>query len=490
MFLSIVARYVLPIAAVLSVVSSFFLVTQFKTVESLLGDTNSAFFEASVDSSYEIIDTSINDSIHYYLKGVAETSLNYILNLEEASPLTPAEQLSLIQTSLANIKIGDNGYAYLMDSQFNLLYHPYLQDQNIYDSPYVSKGEQPKSAFIEYLWKNPKDEEAIQKVAYRLILDDGRRLGISAYKSDLLHLIDKDKLKTKLADQSFGHTGFIYILNSAGEVLLYPDKDGTHISEFDNEILSELVRQSKKKDKGRVRFKKQLDSHNIEKDIVYRYYDYLDWLVVASIDKHELSHPVSVFISSVIVAVISLACVVTTLAAALNKRYQAAINVQRLDYLTGLRHRRSFIELVTPISKSPKRSHDNTLYSIILIDLDLFKQVNDSFGHEHGDLVIRSVAEVLLKYESHLVHSGRYGGEEFIIFTHSTASNDVVILAETIRQDIEQIQGLCKPITASLGVYSCFSNDVSLSRSISLADAALYQAKSSGRNKVMVSEHF
>ncbi|MGF1755778.1 diguanylate cyclase, partial [Vibrio makurazakiensis] len=482
-----IIRYVLPVSVILSIVFSITLMVQFKLVESLLGDTNTSFFEASVDSSYDIIDTSINDSIRFYLKGIAETSLNHIVNLESSASLSEQDKERLIRESLSTIKVGKNGYAYLLDNDFKFIYHPYLQNVVIADSPYISRKVTARSSFIEYLWKNPDDEKAVEKVAYRLILDDGRRLGVSAYKDDLLYLIDLNQLKSKLEKHQFGESGYVYVLNGQGRILLHPDKQGMNLYEFGDNRLEEIVKVSKEQKQGTFHYDGPVAE--IEKDYIFRYYEYLDWIIVAGIDKRELGHPVNVFMGSVMIAVVSVICIITSLVILLTKRHNKALEVQNRDYLTGLRNRRSFMELAIPLSQKAYQKLGAPCYSIIMIDIDLFKQVNDEFGHDHGDLVIHSLARILLRYESDDIISGRYGGEEFIVFLNHMSKSQATEFAESLRREIEVMEGLCKPVTASLGLYSCYRSTMDISQSITLADAALYQAKCHGRNQVIVSDH-
>ncbi len=151
------------------------------------------------------------------------------------------------------------------------------------------------------------------------------------------------------------------------------------------------------------------------------------------------------------------------------------------DGLTGLFNHGAFQEaLRTEIQRAERLRQP---LSLIMLDVDHFKQFNDTFGHPAGDEVLRQVAEVLRHQARPYDIVARYGGEEFAIILPSTPLEDALRAAERLRQAIERIPNSHAPITASLGVaeYQRGSMPASL---LYNADSALYHAKRSGRNRV------
>ena len=140
--------------------------------------------------------------------------------------------------------------------------------------------------------------------------------------------------------------------------------------------------------------------------------------------------------------------------------------------------------------------HDQTQLSLIMIDIDHFKKVNDNYGHPAGDVCLQEVALAIKKFSARDADiSCRYGGEEFIIILPSTNEQGAVAVAESIRQEIAKLKcewnGAAIALTASLGVSSTTPrNSQSNSRQfmVNQADQALYQAKNRGRNQVVVFE--
>ncbi|WP_019614128.1 sensor domain-containing diguanylate cyclase [Psychromonas ossibalaenae] len=131
--------------------------------------------------------------------------------------------------------------------------------------------------------------------------------------------------------------------------------------------------------------------------------------------------------------------------------------------------------------------------SLIMLDIDHFKQVNDTYGHPFGDEVIREVANCLRKNMRETDIAGRYGGEEFTLILVDTDLKSAQLVAERVRESIEssefQYQGKEVKITASIGIAHITGNIPDYQTWIKTADLGLYIAKDSGRNQIGISEH-
>ena len=154
----------------------------------------------------------------------------------------------------------------------------------------------------------------------------------------------------------------------------------------------------------------------------------------------------------------------------------------RIDFLTGIYNRRMFDGLMT--AELARACRYNSPLSLIMMDLDHFKQINDTEGHATGDLVLQKVAEMISgRIRSHDIFS-RWGGEEFVILTPKNDEHQAAILAEILRDMIEQYRfapGV--QATASFGVTRHRPGEPA-DDFIARADTALYQAKNNGRNRV------
>jgi diguanylate cyclase (GGDEF)-like protein len=153
------------------------------------------------------------------------------------------------------------------------------------------------------------------------------------------------------------------------------------------------------------------------------------------------------------------------------------------DPLTGCMNRRAFFEVLEPAWSAARRHHH--ALSVIMVDLDHFKSVNDQYGHARGDEVLKTVAQILKTLCRDHDYVGRFGGEEFCILINFGTVKDSIIAAERFRAGIaaQPIAGLNQ--TASLGV-ATLSADVHTPQDlINRADDALYVAKKGGRNRVV-----
>jgi two-component system chemotaxis family response regulator WspR len=174
---------------------------------------------------------------------------------------------------------------------------------------------------------------------------------------------------------------------------------------------------------------------------------------------------------------------------------QSNLELQRLttiDSLTGLSNRRHFDEYLAAEWKRAMRTQEPL--SILMIDVDYFKDYNDSYGHLAGDMVLRGVAEAIQRScRRQTDFAARFGGEEFVVVLGATALAECRRIAEDLRQDIEDLQtphcrsGVGRYITVSIGVASGGAEyGQSMVSLVDAADKALYDAKKAGRNRVVM----
>jgi diguanylate cyclase (GGDEF)-like protein len=161
-----------------------------------------------------------------------------------------------------------------------------------------------------------------------------------------------------------------------------------------------------------------------------------------------------------------------------------------IDQLTSIPNRRCFDERLQMEWKRAKR--EQTPVSLLIIDLDKFKRINDTYGHQQGDIVLQVVAETLQHaFNRPADFAARWGGEEFIVLLPNTHLSGSMNVAEKIRTGVEKLEipyyeGVIIKLTVSIGVNSLIpEQNSSINAFISNADKALYAAKEAGRNKVI-----
>jgi diguanylate cyclase (GGDEF)-like protein len=158
----------------------------------------------------------------------------------------------------------------------------------------------------------------------------------------------------------------------------------------------------------------------------------------------------------------------------------------KVDPLTELYNHRTFYEYLDFLYD--QSIHYNMPLQLAIIDIDNFKKVNDEFGHDVGDIILKRVARVIEDSVTENEIVARYGGEEFAVLITSKSINDGYELIESIRKKIANVRNdeINRPITVSIG-FQPLSKDLSQTQFFKRADELLYQAKQNGKNQVAVS---
>ena len=168
----------------------------------------------------------------------------------------------------------------------------------------------------------------------------------------------------------------------------------------------------------------------------------------------------------------------------LNKKLEV---ISRVDGLTGLNNRRYWQERFELEYKLAFRT--NKAACVIILDIDHFKNVNDTYGHQAGDAVIKEIAKVIKDSIRETDISGRYGGEEFVAILPETNAENATIVAERIRALAESTvishDGLDISVTISIGISQFSVEYLTAMQWLEAADGALYEAKQRGRNRTV-----
>lgn len=157
------------------------------------------------------------------------------------------------------------------------------------------------------------------------------------------------------------------------------------------------------------------------------------------------------------------------------------------DPMTGLNNRRFLEEYVETLVHNVQRKKNHL--SILMLDLDYFKMVNDTYGHDAGDAVLKALSKVLKQSVRASDMVIRYGGEEFLIILQDSEGSQADMIAEKIRLAVEglktQVAGVVIEKTISIGISDFPSDSDTFWQAVKYADVALYQAKDTGRNRVV-----
>ncbi len=154
-----------------------------------------------------------------------------------------------------------------------------------------------------------------------------------------------------------------------------------------------------------------------------------------------------------------------------------------LDYLTKIYNRNKFYEIAEREVKAAKRYKH--VMSVMLLDIDCFKKINDTYGHEWGDKVLKELAKTISQNIRDTDVFARWGGEEFVLLLPNTNQEEALIVGEKVRKlmedsEVDELTG----ITISVGITVLDTENYDIDRAVKVADEAMYSAKSEGRNRV------
>ncbi len=152
----------------------------------------------------------------------------------------------------------------------------------------------------------------------------------------------------------------------------------------------------------------------------------------------------------------------------------AIIKTSKYDALTGVLSRGAFDD---DLAKTIKR---NTPYGIIMIDIDDFKKVNDTYGHQTGDIVLKELGKILVSFKNSQITPYRYGGEEFVVIVYANALSTINLIGENIRKVFSIVDWDFAPVTLSVGIAV---SDDDFATTLKRADENLYISKTTGKNK-------
>ncbi len=192
--------------------------------------------------------------------------------------------------------------------------------------------------------------------------------------------------------------------------------------------------------------------------------------------------------SAVLYQIVALAFQLTLVTLVVSQFVAELQNASRYDALTGLLNRRAFEEALDAEVQRSRRLGEP--FSVLMLDADHFKDINDREGHAAGDRALQHLGTLLAAHMRDIDRVGRYGGEEFVVLLPGTGRHDAQVTAERLREKVAGLpprwQDRALPLTVSIGVSEWRAEGDDVAALLARADAALYRAKESGRNRVAV----
>ncbi len=281
----------------------------------------------------------------------------------------------------------------------------------------------------------------------------------------------------------------IYMVDSAGVVQLHLQEElveQTNLAAISG--LGDLAEAILSRKSGTQTYEFDREGHHLFMST--RYFPNFDWfLVVEQREERTLGPARSTLVGNLLVGALATAVVLLIIVWIVN-RFQRRLEVlATTDELTRLHNRRHFMDLAQREAALAKRYGHQV--SFLLIDVDHFKRVNDTYGHDTGDQVLRMMADTFRECLREVDILGRYGGEEFVVLLPQTDPEEAYQAAERLRETIanKRISTAHGSVacTVSVGMVTASSDEADLFLLLKKADQAMYQAKDQGRNQVCVS---
>ena len=205
------------------------------------------------------------------------------------------------------------------------------------------------------------------------------------------------------------------------------------------------------------------------------------WLAADLLAKHTYSHALIPLWNAMVR--FSFFAIMTYFAAALKKMYEREEILARTDYLTGTANRRSLFE--TAQARFLDKDTNELPFTVIYLDLDNFKMINDTLGHATGDNILRSVGETIKQNLRKTDMVARMGGDEFVALLPGAGSEDCRAIAYKIENSVaEQASSHKWPLSVTMGVATFLKPPASISEMINKADNLMYEAKDAGKHTI------
>jgi len=428
-------------------------------------------------------------------------------------------------------RYGSNGYFWINDMDNMMVMHPIKPsyDNKIFIDtplvPFIQLGvdtltKQKKDAtFIKYKFYNPATKLYEFKVSLvRKFKPYGWVIGTGRYLSDVTPFVKQQALKSIQASR-YGKNGYFWINDMNYKMIMHPIKPKYNNKFFINSKEVPFVSlgvdalKNTVKDSAVIKysFYNPATEKYEDKLSIVKIFKPWNWVIGTgvylnginksiqdvkknkTIEENKLIWKIIIISLVIIIIVLFLAYYlitkfITNPMNTLSTEKEHFEEIAQIDFLTNILNRRAFYQEIEKYFAYAKRN--NIQVSVMMIDIDFFKKVNDTYGHDAGDFVLQTVAKVVKNSIREEDIFGRLGGEEFGICILNSTNESLCQIANKIRTNIQskemKYNGTIIKITISIGGYNLYTHSEDFKIAFNKADKALYEAKETGRNKVEI----
>jgi methyl-accepting chemotaxis protein len=492
-----------------------------------------------MDLAYNILEMYYKKTTPQYMEDVVKKSLishqeqlfhqlNKIYTIYKTKE-SPSKLKKRLLEIIKYSRYGKNGYFWVNDMDYKMIMHPIkptYDSKTFIDTPLVPfiqlgvdtlKKEKKSSTYIKYQFYNPASKKYEFKVSLVQVFKPYNWvIGTGKYLSDVTPMIQVRALKD-IEALRYGQNGYFWVNNMQYKMIMHPIKP-----EYDNNTfintpnvpfvqlgVDALNNTTKKCAIIRYSFHNPATGEYEDKLSVVKIFKPWNWVLgtgvyldgiknsVQEVTKNKKKEENNLIVKILLIST-SILFVVLLLTYYLVTRFiihpMQSLNTQKeyfeeiaqIDFLTNILNRRAFHQEIEKYFAYAQR--DNIQVSVMMLDIDFFKKVNDTYGHDAGDFVLKTIASIIKDIIREEDIFGRLGGEEFGICILNSSPEALCKIANKIRKSIETkdifYNDTLIKITMSIGGYNLFTTTEDFKMAFDKADKALYKSKDSGRNKV------
>jgi len=254
--------------------------------------------ESNIDLFHSLVQTSAELSIKNHLRTIVETNIEFldVLNSQiKSGEISDKQARNYSKSFFTEQTIGKTGYIYTLSSDAEIVNHPKksLINRNVYNNAFVKEMVNSKDGYIEYMWQNPDDEKPRKKALYFIHYKPWDLIiAASSYKSEFKNLLEIKDLRQNIQNLEFGKSGYAFIIDTDGNILLHPRVQGRNIKDIDFPQGISFVKNIKNKNQGKVEYSRTENGKKHEKLIYFKYLEPFELIICASGYKKELYGPV------------------------------------------------------------------------------------------------------------------------------------------------------------------------------------------------------
>ncbi len=257
-----------------------------------------AQLENATRNTLSMVQLATETSIRHHLRAIAEKNLELVELLHrdvKNGTLTTNEAQEQAQRFFLNQKVGDTGYTYVLDTTGHLQVHPVpgLLNRDLRDFRFIREQVYRKNGYIEYDWKNPGETRLRPKALYMMYFEPWDWIiSVSTYREEFVSLLHVDDFRDKILENRFGKSGYTYVMDSAGNLIIHPFMTGNifHVSDSSGRRFVETICRMKN-GKTEYSWKNPGEPMEREKIAIFRHLPELDWIVVSTGYYNEVYAP-------------------------------------------------------------------------------------------------------------------------------------------------------------------------------------------------------